>query len=203
MEQNYIGIQNKKEKELKEQIGGVCFLLGFSIISSLIFTYYLELNLDKFLLFMEQVNKITLYFLVFALFMIIEGIAFYKDAFLYPNIRFKRNGKPIKMWVINLIKDLVKDFFHFSLIIFSYTVLFTIGLFYFYMPEKIAILIKHHPHYVISINVIIIFILFYEIKRVFSSLIEILKRNVVDSKDRLTLAITILTTIISAIALFK
>jgi hypothetical protein len=192
-----------KQGNIKKTAGGFCFLFGFSIIASLIATYFIEKNITTFFSSLGKLDQATFYFLAVAFFMIIEGIGFYKDAFVNNNKTFIESRVSIKIKMKYSLIKFKDEYLYVAKNLFPYILLFTTGMIYLYLPSKIEFLLKQKHSIFVCFHAIIIFFLFYEVNKGITSVIEILKQSVTDSKDRLSIVLTIVATIVSVIALFK
>jgi len=97
--------------------------------------------------------------------MIIEGIAFYKNAFIHHDTSVEKSGLSFKPLIKSKTKNYIKSYYLFLIKTAPYGVLLTLGSAYFYVPEGITNLVKFHYHWAICLHVVIIFIILYEINK--------------------------------------
>ncbi|MFJ8517694.1 hypothetical protein [Lysinibacillus xylanilyticus] len=173
-------------------IGRNITIIGISLVISILISHYLEQNWFKNYLFLKGVNISSVIWILIGLIMIVYGISILanygtKEKFM------KVNGlKTRKLILVQSIKQL------------KYAMIVTIILVYINILLDDNITWNTNIFFrVTSMNILVIYFLLSLGVKIILNSFTIFKSSIPDSKDRLTIIVTIFATIISAIALFK
>ncbi|MEY9975751.1 hypothetical protein [Lysinibacillus sp. RC79] len=172
----------KRSEKFKEsyakKFGRYYFLIGISIAFSIISSKWVITHNDVLSNIFEIYTPIEMILLILGLILFIEGIYFYSK----PEIIYKTK---------NLI------------IFFPYIITYAFIWWFYDFSNNNRLLEELSSFYLITYLFLIWISIFYEIIKLCKAIKNIIKNSSNDSKDRLSIVITIIATIISAIALFK
>ncbi|MFJ7842056.1 hypothetical protein ACIQXG_21750 [Lysinibacillus sphaericus] len=171
--------RSEKFKEFSaKKIGKYFFLIGMSIAFSIISSKWVITHNTVLSKIFEIYTPIEMILLILGLIFFIEGIYFYSK----PEISYKTK----------------------NLIVFLPYVIIYAFIWCFYIFNKNNRLLEElNGFYLITYLFLIWISIFYEIIKLCNAIKNIIKNSSNDSKDRLSIVITLIATIISAIALFK
>lgn len=167
-------------------------LLGLSLIISAMLSFYLSKKKSEILMLNPSLDFSTVVFLIIGFTLIIESVVLYKDIRIFPS--FGKESVKRNIWN-STGKLLIK--------LLPYIFLFIFCMVFILVPQIIVKMITDIYFIFIGILTIPIFIIILEVYRGVIGFSTIIKRLVPDNKDRLTIAIAVLATVISAIALLK
>lgn len=191
---------HNKALKFDREVGIITILIGTSILTSFFLTNYLSNNYE-ILTRIYDIEKDTILYSIIGSIMILEGIIFYKNSFKESFFNHKESKKFFSKSEFKRITSLIFRVIIFSL--FPYLIVLSFGLEILLWPNDYIELYEGVLHPTIAINSVPIFAIFFEISRLIKSLTIIFKQTVKDSKDRLSIVITIVATIVSTIALLK
>ena len=167
-------------------------LLGLSLIISAMLSLYLREKTSEILKLNTPLDFSTVVFLIIGFTLVIESIVIYRDITIFPS--FGKGSMKRNIWD-STRKLLIK--------LFPYVFLFVFCMMFILKPEIIVKMITDIYFIFIIILAIPITLIIFEVYRGIIGFSAIVKRLVPDNKDRLTIAIAVLATVISAIALLK
>ncbi|MFJ7888416.1 hypothetical protein ACIQYL_10030 [Lysinibacillus xylanilyticus] len=172
----------KRSEKFKEpyakKFGRYYFLIGISIVFSIISSKWVITHNDVLSNIFEIYTPIEMILLILGLIFFIEGIYFYS-----------------KPKIISRTKNLI--------IFFPYLITYAFIWWFYDFSNNNGLLEELGSFNLITYLFLIWISIFYEIIKLCKAIKNIIKNSSNDSKDRLSIVITIIATIISAIALFK
>lgn len=165
----------RKEYHRAKNYGRYAILIGFSIITSILITSIIKNNSDILYKFIENIGFIKAWFITGGVALIIEGVIILNKPEIIQNVWILL-GRILPLLIAISIPG--GFFFNEQQIKLDYYILFII-------------------------NGISIYIFLLEFTTALKSLYEIFEKNIKESKDRLSIIVAIIGTLISLIALFK
>ncbi|MFD4491667.1 hypothetical protein [Lysinibacillus fusiformis] len=194
-------IENIKERPISQEVGvkfirtlgGHSTIIGISLVISIFVSHFLKQNWIKFYsLLKEVVDLSNAILMLIALAFIVYGIALIAN-FGTKEKLMRNNGLTNgKIIMFQIYKQL------------PYFVVTTIIWFYIkIILDNKTVWITNNFLMVIIMNALVIYLLLVVSVKLILNSYKIFNNSVEDSKDRLTIIITICATMISAIALFK
>lgn len=180
-------VTNKKQKDYWKIFNSLAVfftIMGISIFLSVISTINIRSNFDKFVNIMTKIDHMSSKYLVIGLLLLTFALIIF----------ILKYSEDFSISIILIFKQFGPIFFCIGMI---YQTINTSEILYF---NENSILRYNYYFYFITILFATIFYTCYQILK---STILFLKINIPDSKDRLSIVITIVATIVSFIALFK
>lgn len=191
--------ERRKIENIDKTVGAVSVLIGISILTSFVLSKYLYENIELLKKIQYIDKNIIIYCYIGSMF-IIEGIVFYRNSLELTSLS---NNKSTKNFFNSFVKSIFKSFREFINLFLPYIIVMVFGLMILLEPQQYLNFYNTSIHPAVMYNLIPIFFIFFEVYKVIKNLSTIFKQTIKDSKDRLSIVITILATIVSAIALLK
>lgn len=179
-----------RDVKLFRILGSNLTLLGISVVISYFVSLYLEDNWTSYYSLFKDINKFDIAWIVGGLYIILLGVSLLAQLGNEGDLRDMETAKIPIPFILKQIP--------FSIVFFT-VVMYIINPILVENPRWIS----ENFYKVTFMNALVIYIaLAISMNLLFNSL-TIFKNSIPNSKDRLTIIVTIFATIISAIALFK
>ncbi|GIN71263.1 hypothetical protein J14TS2_17380 [Bacillus sp. J14TS2] len=200
--------ESKRIKHKKEfKVARYFVLFGLSLFLGTIFTEIIQANIDTIIKFMNRLED-SYFYIFLGSFFIVTGITSlnHYDDKLKTLKRASEESLKSNRFTTIIKKNIEYSFYRYKKIYKSagsYIFLMAIFMNYMGASETYKVLILTKKNSSVFLHSVVLFFILSILWNFFESIMKVIKDIVPDSKDRLSIIITIIATVVSAIALLK